>query len=135
MGGSRSCGEIKMLARVAGVLVIAGSAVAPAIRGSGAVFCDVCDPKLVGLNARELAVDQISSSRVEPGTFRVTTPQRQTHEPSVSHEDSNLVVANNDAAAKAQLSMNPKSPIGAARRDMDLGDHVGEPDIADSSRR
>ena len=30
-----------MLARVAaGVLVIAGSAVAPAIRGSGAVFCD-----------------------------------------------------------------------------------------------
>ena len=66
VGVSRSCG--KMLARVAGVLVIAGSAAAPAIRGSGAVFCDPTvewdpnDPQCPAGNACPDACPELATS-------------------------------------------------------------------------
>lgn len=81
-----------------------------------------------------MAVDEIGR-----GDDAAASPEpfsgRQADQASVAHQYPDLVVADNHAANEAEFGMHARRPIGATRRGVDLGDQVGEPDIADRSRR
>ena len=91
---------------------------------------DVGDPQLVGAGPGEGAVDQVGGDLVRLGMAPLRPPRRA-GQAGTAHQQRDGVVADHDAAAKAQLGMHPAGAVGAANRLVDLNDQVGQPGMAD----
>jgi hypothetical protein len=97
---------------------------------AGGMLGDIGDPQLVRPAAGEGAVDQVGGDLVGLGMAPPCAGQAD-----AAYQQRNAVVADHDPAAQPQLGMPPQSAVGATRALVDLGDAVGEPDMADGPRR
>jgi hypothetical protein len=98
------------------------------------VLRDVSDPQPVRIVESEVAVDEVARC------WRVvlhSTPSRawQALQACSTHQHLHGVVAHGDPMPEGQLGVNPTSPVGATRRDVDLGDRVGQPGVAQRTFR
>ena len=93
------------------------------------VALDVGDPQPVGMVASEVAVDEVARCR---GIVLRATPSRawQSFQAGSAHQHLHRVVTDGDSMPERQLGVNTTSTVGATRRDVDLGDRVGQPGMA-----
>ena len=88
------------------------------------VLGDVGDPQPVRIVAVEVAVDEVAHCW---HVVLRSTPSRawQALQAGSTHQNLHRVVTDADPLPEGQFGVNTAGPVGARRRNVDLGDHLG----------
>ena len=95
---------------------------------------NVGDPELIGCGTGELALHEVGGRRDLMDVLAAGVPDYP-FDPRTAHEHLDGGVSDADALSQGELGMHPAVPIGPSRGGVYLGDHVGQPDMANRASR